>query len=204
MPSTYRSALLCCLQDVQVAFIAAGSAAAHCIVGDVNGVCYTWGRNEVRRDVLHSGAGPAATPVAHMQLERREDYSRFAEAAPATCQSNKQLKLSSTCGSCWLCHLQILAMLHGTYCLQLVPGITHCPAACAAAAAAYCCLCRLLLLQRGQLGHGDLLQRNSPTIVAGLQGQHVVAGENVELAAAAAARDNACAAMLEDARDSTW
>ncbi|KAF6255653.1 RCC1/BLIP-II [Scenedesmus sp. NREL 46B-D3] len=60
--------------DVKVAFIAAGSSAAHCIVGGVNGVCYTWGRNE-----------------------------------------------------------------------------------------------------RGQLGHGDLLQRNTPTVVAGLQGQHVVA-----------------------------
>eukprot|EP00882_Tetradesmus_deserticola_P033115 GHRQ01037798.1.p1 GENE.GHRQ01037798.1~~GHRQ01037798.1.p1 ORF type:complete len:215 (+),score=78.28 GHRQ01037798.1:166-810(+) len=62
------------LLDVKVAFIAAGSSAAHCIVGDVNGVCYTWGRNE-----------------------------------------------------------------------------------------------------HGQLGHGDLLQRNTPTAVAGLQGQHVVA-----------------------------
>eukprot|EP00879_Flechtneria_rotunda_P014497 GHRR01015149.1.p1 GENE.GHRR01015149.1~~GHRR01015149.1.p1 ORF type:complete len:445 (+),score=126.49 GHRR01015149.1:103-1437(+) len=60
-------------QDVKVAFIAAGSAAAHCIVGDINGVCYTWGRNE-----------------------------------------------------------------------------------------------------RGQLGHGDLLQRNIPTVVAGLQGKAVV------------------------------
>lgn len=62
------------LLDVKIAFIAAGSAAAHCIVGDVNGICYTWGRNE-----------------------------------------------------------------------------------------------------RGQLGHGDLLQRNAPTVVAGLTGQHVVA-----------------------------
>lgn len=31
-----------------MAFIAGGSAATHCIVGDINGVCYTWGRNEVR------------------------------------------------------------------------------------------------------------------------------------------------------------
>ena len=29
-----------------MAFIAAGSAACHSIIGDVNGVCYTWGRNE--------------------------------------------------------------------------------------------------------------------------------------------------------------
>jgi hypothetical protein len=29
-------------QDVKVAFVAGGSAAVHCIVGDVNGVCYTW------------------------------------------------------------------------------------------------------------------------------------------------------------------
>lgn len=44
-----------CLQDVKIAFIAAGSAAAHCIVGDVNGVCYTWGRNEVLRLLLLQG-----------------------------------------------------------------------------------------------------------------------------------------------------
>eukprot|EP00775_Hariotina_reticulata_P006166 gene6166-6404_t len=34
------------LLDVKIAFIAAGSSAVHCIAGDVNGVCYTWGRNE--------------------------------------------------------------------------------------------------------------------------------------------------------------
>lgn len=61
------------LTGVKVAFIAAGSAAIHCIAGDVNGVCYTWGRNE-----------------------------------------------------------------------------------------------------KGQLGHGDLLQRNTPTVVAGLTGKKVV------------------------------
>ena len=31
-------------------------------------------------------------------------------------------------------------------------------------------------LQRGQLGHGDLLQRNIPTIVKGLNGKQVIAG----------------------------
>ena len=36
------------LQDVKVQFIAAGSASCHCIIGDVEGRCYTWGRNEVR------------------------------------------------------------------------------------------------------------------------------------------------------------
>jgi hypothetical protein len=30
-----------------VQFIAAGSAACHCIIGDVDGRCFTWGRNEV-------------------------------------------------------------------------------------------------------------------------------------------------------------
>ena len=33
-------------QGVRVAFIAAGSAACHSVIGDVHGVCYTWGRNE--------------------------------------------------------------------------------------------------------------------------------------------------------------
>jgi hypothetical protein len=31
-------------------------------------------------------------------------------------------------------------------------------------------------LQKGQLGHGDLLQRNNPTPVAALEGKHVTAG----------------------------
>ncbi|KAI7839928.1 hypothetical protein COHA_006322 [Chlorella ohadii] len=34
------------LEGVKVAFIAAGAAACHSIIADVNGVCYTWGRNE--------------------------------------------------------------------------------------------------------------------------------------------------------------
>lgn len=34
------------LLDVKVTFVAAGSAASHCIVGDFEGRCYTWGRNE--------------------------------------------------------------------------------------------------------------------------------------------------------------
>ncbi|GBF95566.1 hypothetical protein Rsub_08547 [Raphidocelis subcapitata] len=34
------------LEDVRIAFISGGSTAVHCIAGDVNGVCYTWGRNE--------------------------------------------------------------------------------------------------------------------------------------------------------------
>jgi hypothetical protein len=33
--------------------------------------------------------------------------------------------------------------------------------------------------QRGQLGHGDLLQRNTPTVVAALQGKKVVGGAGV-------------------------
>lgn len=50
-------------QEVKIAFIAAGSSAAHCIAGDVNGVCYTWGRNEVRaaRARDSSAAATAAT-----------------------------------------------------------------------------------------------------------------------------------------------
>ena len=34
-------------QDVRIAFIAAGSAACHCLAGGVDGKLYTWGRNEV-------------------------------------------------------------------------------------------------------------------------------------------------------------
>lgn len=40
------------VQDVKVKFIAAGSASSHCILGDMEGRCYTWGRNEVRTGAL--------------------------------------------------------------------------------------------------------------------------------------------------------
>lgn len=36
------------VQGIRIRFVAAGSAACHCIVGDMDGKCYTWGRNEVR------------------------------------------------------------------------------------------------------------------------------------------------------------
>lgn len=39
--------LQCGMQDVRIAFIAAGSAACHCLAGGVDGKLYTWGRNEV-------------------------------------------------------------------------------------------------------------------------------------------------------------
>lgn len=39
--------LHCGMQDIRIAFIAAGSAACHCLAGGVDGKLYTWGRNEV-------------------------------------------------------------------------------------------------------------------------------------------------------------
>jgi hypothetical protein len=44
-------------QGIKVMFIAAGSAAVHCIAGDANGVCYTWGRNEVGGVCVCGGGG---------------------------------------------------------------------------------------------------------------------------------------------------
>ncbi|KIZ03267.1 putative Protein RCC2 like protein, partial [Monoraphidium neglectum] len=34
------------LDNIRVAFVAGGSTAVHALIGDVNGACYTWGRNE--------------------------------------------------------------------------------------------------------------------------------------------------------------
>ncbi|CAM6093379.1 unnamed protein product [Calypogeia fissa] len=34
------------LLNIDIAFVASGSASAHCVALDVNGRCYTWGRNE--------------------------------------------------------------------------------------------------------------------------------------------------------------
>ena len=36
------------IQGVRVRFIAAGPAACHSIIGDMEGKVYSWGRNEVR------------------------------------------------------------------------------------------------------------------------------------------------------------
>ena len=45
-----------CMADVQgvkVRFVAAGPAAAHCLVGAMDGKLFTWGRNEVM-PLLHT------------------------------------------------------------------------------------------------------------------------------------------------------
>jgi len=48
---------------------------------------------------------------------------------------------------------------------------------CAVLCCAVLCCAVLCCAQKGQLGHGDLLQRNTPTVVAGLTGKKVVGGE---------------------------
>jgi hypothetical protein len=56
-----------------VAFIAGGPTAAHCIIGDVAGALYTWGRNEVgwlgrrqfERSVPGSLGGPGEGRSSH-------------------------------------------------------------------------------------------------------------------------------------------
>ena len=40
-------ALLTCLQGIKVKWIASGPAACHSVIGDADGRCWTWGRNEV-------------------------------------------------------------------------------------------------------------------------------------------------------------
>jgi hypothetical protein len=66
----------------------------------------------------------------------------------------------------------------------------------------------LLLLQRGQLGHGDLLQRNTPTVVAGLQGQAVVAGGGPRQPAASSSSGNSSSsssmAMFQQQQAGSW
>lgn len=113
-----------------MAFIAAGAAASHSIIGDVNGVCYTWGRNEVRADprfrssAVHPLAGNAMHPHS------------FAT-----------------------CHCVGLPLVH-----SCLPGRTAPP------------FTPLRPPQKGQLGLGDAINRNNPTIVPGLRGKKVVGG----------------------------
>ena len=48
------------MQGIKIVFVAAGSAACHSIIGDVEGRCYSWGRNNVR--LQHSTWSPSAKP----------------------------------------------------------------------------------------------------------------------------------------------
>ena len=41
------TAAACATQGVKVKWIAAGPAACHSVIGDAEGRCWTWGRNEV-------------------------------------------------------------------------------------------------------------------------------------------------------------
>ena len=104
-------------------FIAAGSGACHCIIGDDAGKCYTWGRNEVSHELLNPNDSQSVpfnmTDILHL-----------------VCKTD----------------------------------IHH------------------LSMQRGQLGHGDLLQRNIPTVVKGLKGSTIIAG-TVVLPATTASSD---------------
>ena len=96
------------VQGVKIKFVAAGSAACHCIAGDADGKCYTWGRNEVSL------------------------WSRRLTPTPDTAEPEERY---------WL-------------------------------------MCNISVLQRGQLGHGDLVQYNLPTVVKGLAGLVITGGAN--------------------------
>jgi hypothetical protein len=71
-----------------VAFIAAGSSAAHCIVGDVNGVCYTWGRNEVRCQLLHSSARGNVVGLSHQPEQQLQPQFQCMTASRLFCDSH--------------------------------------------------------------------------------------------------------------------
>jgi len=51
----------------------------------------------------------------------------------------------------------------------------------------HCMRCNLFLhvysqlVQKGQLGHGDFVNRNSPKIVEELKGKHIVGGQSIVL-----------------------
>lgn len=56
-------------------------------------------------------------------------------------------------------------------------------------------LCASPLVQKGQLGHGDLAQRNTPTVVKALEGKAVVGG---------ACGRNHTAVVLQSGETYTW
>ncbi len=41
------------VQDVKVMWVAAGPSACHSVIGDAEGRCWTWGRNEVQLPSKH-------------------------------------------------------------------------------------------------------------------------------------------------------
>jgi hypothetical protein len=56
------------LQGIKVVFVASGSSACHSIIGDINGLCYTWGRNEVRPPACCRGCYCAVAAFAFIAL----------------------------------------------------------------------------------------------------------------------------------------
>lgn len=67
------------LQGIRIAFVAGGPTAAHCIAGDVNGACYTWGRNEAR-----GARARGAMARAHARCMRAGSGGRRAQRAAPT------------------------------------------------------------------------------------------------------------------------
>lgn len=137
-------------QGIKIAFIAGGSTAAHCIAADVAGACYTWGRNEVRwRPPAHACSSASTHCSLHSALRMH--------AAP--------------------CLLRLVCSLPGGPRRPDAVRPTPSTPQSAHEHALLVCKIRIAPPQKGQLGHGDLMQRNVPTKVAGLDGKFVVKGE---------------------------
>jgi hypothetical protein len=150
------------VQGVRVRFIAAGSASCHSIIGDANGLCYTWGRNEVRQGlrecyigaeaVQASGCVQSFNPACHWEshtgaISKKPRIACVHWAAPSEPHRIAAFKL---------------APKPHTSPPPVMLSCPSCPSMCV------CCT------QKGQLGTGDLFQRNMPTVVEGLRGKKVV------------------------------
>lgn len=55
------------LHDVKVMWVAAGPSACHSVIGDSEGKCWTWGRNEVHSNYLNPHISSPLCKSAHRQ-----------------------------------------------------------------------------------------------------------------------------------------
>jgi hypothetical protein len=56
---------VCRAQDVRVRFVAAGNSSTSCIVGAMDGRCFTWGRNDVRAAPPSTASTCRAAALVH-------------------------------------------------------------------------------------------------------------------------------------------
>lgn len=176
MVSAYSCAA--CLQGIKVMWVAAGPAAFHSVIGTDDGRCFTWGRNEVPPTFKPMTACMSnALHLCHDPCNISSDVQGVTRLGRSFLQGN------DTTPSWHMCGASAQPCLTGCGSLAAAQPAAH-PLTTIDAALTLSVLCP----QKGQLGHGDLQQRNAPTEVTYLAGLFIAAGACGKSHTAVAAR----------------